>query len=194
MIHDVDLYREYAKIFWNEINQIFNMRIPDLNYLPIVFEQLPDRGDMVNVYGFTHTHQNDRTKRNSLFPVVFLRDDCDDDQIKETIRHEIIHYYLGLHYFNYQDKTALFSLMCYLLEGGAYVELDEREAQIYAIAKSPMSIVFSKYKTSRNKKQITTNLGIIMSAVDNASVHLENNFDELKKACRVCLAVSLKGE
>lgn len=189
MSYNVDFYREYAKGFWTEINDVFSMRIPKHNYLPIVFEELTKQAEMESIYGFTHTHQNERTKLNSLYPVVYLRDDRSAEELKETIRHEIIHYYLGLHYFKYQDNTAMFWLLSDLFSGGAYVELGERERQIYNIVKGTLNNLFQKYNMTDDKNKITTKLSLILCAVDDYEVNSDKKLSGLELVCRACSTI-----
>jgi hypothetical protein len=79
--------------------------------------------------GYTSTHQNDTTALSSMFPVVFVGDRFNDEQIFGTIRHEVIHYFLGIHYRNYSDDSALFHLVCLLFDGKEYKELNNDEKE-----------------------------------------------------------------
>ena len=184
--HNVVYYTNYARLFWDKINNYFSIQEPEHNYLPIVFEELPLDERVADTYGFTHIHINDKTGKASLFPVVFLREDCDQQQTEETIRHEIIHYYLGLHYVNHQDNSALFTLMCYLLDGGAYVELDERRSQILNIVKPYAERIFTKFESSDDKQNIILHLSLILTAVDDMETHVDKDLKKLTAACKVC--------
>ena len=186
MNEEIIYYTKYARLFWDKINSNFSIRVPEHNYLPIVFEKLPLDKKLADTYGYTHIHINDKTGKASLFPVVFLRDDCARQQIEETIRHEIIHYYLGLHYVNHQDNSALFTLMCYLLDGGAYVELDERRSQILDIVKPYAERIFTKYESSDDKQNIILHLSLILTAVDDMETHVDKDLKKLAAACKVC--------
>ena len=80
--------------------------------------------------------------------------------------------------------------MCELLDGGAYEEMDEREQQIYNTIIDTMQSLFRNYKTTDNKDNITTWLGLVMSAIDNAESNFEKGLNELKLLCIVFSVIS----
>ncbi|MBR0535863.1 MAG: hypothetical protein IIX14_05735 [Clostridia bacterium] len=184
-MYNEKLYREYANEFWVRLNEVFLQKPTDCNYLPIVFERKPDDKKYKYINGFTKTHVNTRTQLSSLFPVVFI-DDESCDKLKETIRHEIIHYYLGLHYKHYQDDTALFWVLCDLFEGGAYIELSERNENIFKTAIPYIKRLYNHYDKCEEKSSVTIHLGVILTAVDDAETNLEKNISGFKNIFEYC--------
>ena len=51
--------------------------------------------------------------------------------LKNTIRHELIHYYLYLHDLPYRDNDGLFWAYCFIYDAGAYMPMNETDKEKY---------------------------------------------------------------
>ena len=54
-------------------------------------------------------------------------------RLKQTIRHEIIHYYLWVLDLPHDDDSLEFWCMCYIYEAGAYQELSPEDQEYYEL-------------------------------------------------------------
>lgn len=172
MIFDESKYREYANSFWAELNDTLWKKQGVLGYLPIVFTELPTVKGMKYVQGVTSIHINEKKQVYSCFPVVFIRPDNTDSQLQRTIRHEIIHYFLALNYYNHEDNSALFSLLCGLMDAGAYETLSDKAQDIYDSAKPYLEQAYELYvrckENTAKRDSMALKLSMMLDAIDNA--------------------------
>lgn len=172
MVFDECKYREYANRFWDELNSTFWQKKGVFGYLPIVFTEPPNVKGMKYIQGVTSIHVHEKKQVYSCFPVVFIRPDNTDSQLCQTIRHEIIHYFLALHYYNHEDNSALFSLMCSLLDGGAYEPLSDAGQNIFNSAKPYLEQAYELYvrckENTVQSKSMALKLSMMLDAIDNA--------------------------
>ena len=187
MLHSEIELRSYANSFWSELNKVFPHSNGEVGYLPIVFADPAKDIRAKHSFGFTHIHINDNTKTISLFPVVFLRNDVSSEEIKETIRHEIIHYYLGIHYIYHEDSSSMFWLLCDIFDGGAYEPMDSIHGEIYEISKPYFKEAYNYYKIKDNKKLVSENLSIMLLLVNK--VIGDNDVSYLKSKLNTCVRV-----
>lgn len=161
-------YRRYADTFWEELNETFLTKRGKYDYLPIVFADPEEANVDQSFWGITKTHINERTNKCSLFPVVFLHKNRTIDQIKETIRHEVIHYYLGLHYRNYSDDNILFHAVATIFDAGAYKEMAESQEVKKYIAIRYLQNTYELFLKGGEKDSVITNLALMLSEIDAA--------------------------
>ena len=64
---------------------------------------------------------------------IDTRDEELSEEMKKTIRHEIIHYYLWVLDYGHNDDDLDFWCMCYAYDGGAYEVLSEENMIFYNI-------------------------------------------------------------
>jgi len=102
-------FRNYANGFWKDLTAALWSNKGALELLPIVFvtQELCDKHDDM-VYGITHVHTNTATNIATVYPVVYISDIRTNEEIESTIRHEAIHYLLGILYKCHDDHSALF--------------------------------------------------------------------------------------
>ena len=124
--------------------------------------------------------------------MVFIRPDNTDAQLRQTIRHEVTHYFLALHYYNHEDNSALFALMCSLFDGGAYEQLSDKAQLIFETAKPYLEQAYELY--IRNKEidsqsiRLPMQLSIMLMEIDDA----EHNQASDIKSLGASLALTLK--
>ena len=172
----------YADGFWSKLRDIFWVKNDSSQYLPIVFS----RNTVKNRYGILYSHINTRTNIASIFPVVFLCKDRDDDAIKATIRHEVIHYLLAIHYQCHNDSSALFWLICDLFDGQAYVPLDPKSDLIYKTARVYLAEVYKLYTESKCMS-VALNISLMLAAIDEAENNDFPDIEQLKTSLVICL-------
>lgn len=161
-------YRIYAEKFWEEINHVFTIKRSKYDYVPIVFVDSQEANVSSNVFGVTKSHINEKTNRNSIFPIVFLHKNRTKEQIKETIRHEIIHYYLGLYYQNYSDDTILFHTVATLFDAGVYKQLEKVQEILKDVALEYLQKTYDLLLKNNYKASIVINLSMMLSCIDDA--------------------------
>ena len=192
MVFDESNYREYANRFWDELNSTFWQKKGVFGYLPIVFAEPPTVKGMKYIQGVTSIHIHEKKQVYSCFPVVFIRPDNTDAQLCQTIRHEVIHYFLALHYYNHEDNSALFSLMCNLFDGGAYEPLSDKAQLIFETAKPYLEQAYELYtrnkENDRKSNHLPMQLSIMLMEIDDA----EHNQACDIKSLGASLALTLK--
>lgn len=179
-------YYEYAVNFWSELNYAFGTTKPWPDYVPIVFADPSKDKRSVKSHGFTQTHINERTKKASIFPVVFLDKNRADSEIQQTIRHELIHYYLGLNYINHHDNSALFWLVCDLFDAEAYEQMNKEKQSLYDAAKQYLLQAYNLLK-SEHKKNAPITLSLMLSNIDSAENEDAPNIGQLESTLRLLL-------
>lgn len=193
MFFDECKYREYANHFWDVINNTFWHKRGVLGYLPIVFAELPKEKAMKYIQGATSIHIHEKKQVYSCFPIVFIRPDNTDSQLRETIRHEIIHYFLALHYYNHNDNSALFSLICSLFDGGAYETLTEKGQIIYDAAKPYLTQAYALYSCTQENnsksKMLSMQLSLMLMEIDEAEHNQDSNAKSLESSLSLILKV-----
>lgn len=184
------LYREYANKCWNDLTATLWNNRGAFEFLPIVFVNhvLYDKnGDMI--FGITYMHTNTATNVATIYPVVYISDVRTKEEIESTIRHEIIHYLLGIQYRCHDDCSALFWLICDCFDGNAYLPMNDKSKKIYIIAKPYIDQIFEMYKTTKNES-VAINFSLMLTVIDDVEASLSPNFDKLKKDLEVCIEVA----
>lgn len=193
MIFDEAKYREYANCFWDEINSAFYPKRSILGYLPIIFVEHPNVSGMKYINGATAIHSNEKKRVYSCFPIVFIRSDNTESQLYQTIRHEVIHYFLALHYYKHEDNSALFALMCSLFDGGAYEQLSDKAQLIFETAKPYLEQAYELY--IRNKEidsqsiRLPMQLSIMLMEIDDAEHDQASDIKSLEASLALTLKV-----
>lgn len=169
---------EYAKSFYRNIS-VFNIVLDDFDYiLPLVFVS---RGDVIM------EDPNNRTLPEGRFAIdpinnkkVCIRIALPwrnksislSPNLKRTIRHELIHYYLYINDLPFADDTALFTAYCYLFDAGAYMPLsEEEEAKYQAFLKA--------IKDEKDAPPWT--LSLLANAIIEKDENAEEQFNFIKK-------------
>lgn len=184
---DIEIkYRDYASSFWTQITNALWSEQQSFEYLPIVFGYDTDKGANKSTNGVTHFHTNTRTGISSIYPVVYLRGERTEDEIQQTIRHEAIHYFLGLQYRCHDDNSALFWIVCDLFDGGAYMPLSGKSDDIFEIAIPFFKAAFQLYQESP-QSTVPINLALMLTAVDEAESSENPDLEHLEKGLTACL-------
>lgn len=120
---------EYAKEFGQELkNKYWFFQVINTDILPIVFHDdfARDSQDQI-IYakgGNLHIYGN-----QSVINTYCCGKSMDD--IKQNIRHEILHYFLYMSDMKYRDDNAIFHYLCNLYDAYAYKEMEEDEQKAY---------------------------------------------------------------
>lgn len=177
--------RDYAESFWEDLTSTLWVE-GFLEHIPMVFIDAGQDEKKPSAYGVTHYHTNTRTGIASIYPVVYLSRNRDEEDTKRTIRHEAIHYYLGIEYYCHGDDSALFWLICGIFDAGAYEPLNSRNYEIYTLAKPFFDEILCLYKTMTDKS-IALNISLMMTAVDACEHSTDKTVNSLKATLSVCL-------
>ena len=193
MTFDEFYYREYANSFWDELNSTFWKKKDVLGYLPIVFTELPTVKGMQYIQGVTSIHINEKKHVYSCFPVVFIRPDNTESQLHRTIRHEIIHYFLALNYYNHEDNSALFNLLCGLMDGGAYENLSNKAQIIYDSSKPYLEQAYELYvhckENTEKSDSMAMKLSMMIDEIDRAEHDQTSDFNSLVSTLSLLLKI-----
>ena len=176
---------EYAKAFWAQITDALGSNQGAFEYLPIVFDCNVDICADQSKNGVTHYYTNGRTGVSSIYPVVYLRDGRTEEEIKQTIRHEVIHYFLGLQYRCHEDDSALFWIVCNLFDGGAYKPISEKSCGIFETAIPYFKNAIQLYNEAP-QSTISISLALMLTVVDEVEASEKLNLAELKAKLEVC--------
>ena len=191
MVFDEHKYREYANCFWDELNSTFFQKRGRFGYLPMVFAELPTDAGMKHIKGVTSIHTNEKRQTYSCFPIVFIRFDSTDKQLFQTIRHETIHYFLALHYYNHQDNSALFALVCGLFDGDAYESLSDKGQAIYDASKTYFEEAYAIYASSKDDadkcNSLAIKLSMMLTEIDDAEQNQTCDINSLKSTLSLIL-------
>lgn len=192
MVFDELKYRAYANRFWDELNSTFGHKKGIFDYLPIVFTEPPIANGTKYIQGVTSIHVNEKKSTYSCFPIVFIRPDSTDEQLCQTIRHETIHYFLALNYYNHRDNSALFALVCGLFDGGAYEPLSNRGQVVYNAAKTYFEEAYTLLTEEKGNTPrcdaLAIQLSMMLMEIDNAE---QNQYSDIK-SLKSSLALLLK--
>ena len=132
----IDELKVFAKDFFitikNDFKLLLNPRI-----LPIEFcfkdEDLDDVGEKVkgNFYYAKNTDQD-------IIQINIFNDQLEDlndmetmNELKTTIKHEVIHYSLFHSFLKFDDADAVFHVLCKLYDAGAYMPMKAKEQKLY---------------------------------------------------------------
>lgn len=133
---------QYAKEFGEELkNEYFFFSAMNTNILPIVFHMDNLKND-TGEYDFSSGGNVRFNGNQSLINVYY--GDRDVDAIKSTIRHELLHYFLGLSGLKYLDDDAIFHFLCNKYDAGAYKKMDKTEQALY----DDLTLALSEFDTS----------------------------------------------
>ena len=100
-------------------------------------------------------------------------------KLKQTIRHEIIHYYLWLVDLPHEDDSLEFWCLCYAFDGGAYEALSDENKEYYELFKelydtkvkdlpwNVSHILIGQMITFLGKTSKDKYVGVITDLVDN---------------------------
>jgi hypothetical protein len=116
----------YANEFFKElINKYFSHLTLDI--LPIKFHEGIKTSEDYSNKTLTMGEVKYQLKQNiiNIYSVM----DENIDEVKQNIRHEIIHYCLNMSNYEFRDNTAIFHALCKRHDGHAYAEMppDEEE-------------------------------------------------------------------
>lgn len=122
-------YLKYAKRFAEEVKEKYIiLRQVQTEILPIIFH-------------IDYAHCNGKAKYSTAGNLVTKGKQnvinifwCmrNEEEIKSTIRHEVLHYLLYIAGLKYQDDTAIFHYLCNEYDAGAYKEMNDEEQKLYA--------------------------------------------------------------
>ena len=157
-----------------------------MNFLPIVFTSniiYDEYGG--RAWGVTHSHVNKATNTEIIFPVVHISEVRTEEEIKSTIRHEIIHYLLGIQYKCHEDSSALFWLICDCFSGDAYLPMNENSQKIYDVAKPYINAIFELYRATK-REGVAINISLMLMQIDNAEAGQTQDLQELEKCLKIC--------
>lgn len=184
---DIEIeYRDYAAAFWKILTSTFCSESKFTEYLPIIFESNTENSTNETTNGVTFFHTNSRTGVATIYPVIYLREGRFKDEIKRTIRHETIHYFLGIHYRCHNDDSALFWIISDLFDGGAYKPLLQDSDDIYNTAIPFFKSAYQFYQQN-HKSTVATNLALMLTAVDEAESSANPDVEQLRLSLYVCL-------
>ena len=179
-------YRSYANEFWHQLTGTLWTEQESLEYLPIVFVNDAGQNIRETTHGVTHYHTNTCTGIATIYPVIYLQNLHSDTEIKRTIRHEAIHYFLGIQYRCHDDDSALFWLVCDLFDGGAYLPLDDSKDAIFKTAIPFLHEALQLY-TETQSTSVACNLSLMLTAIDDAEFSNSANLNKLTQQLNVCL-------
>lgn len=183
-------FREYACDFWNLLKNTFWVSASSLEHLPIVF--IHPSTEIANKYiaGVTNVHLNTRTNTASMCPVIYLHNNRNIEDIQQTIRHEIIHYFLWTNYINHDDGDALFHILCNLFDAGAYVALSAEKQLLYDIALPYVKTVHSMVNESA-EDSIPMTLSMMLTQIDDADHSIsESSVKKLEQSLKLLVNVA----
>lgn len=133
---------QYAKEFGEELkNEYFFFSVINTNILPIVFHKDSIKKD-TGEYDFS-SGGNFRTHGNQSIINVYYGDG-EMDKIKRNIRHELLHYFLGMSGLKHSDDDAIFHFLCEKYDANAYKEMGETEQTLY----DDLELALSEFEAS----------------------------------------------
>lgn len=142
--------REYAQEFFEDIKARLNLPI-DTEILPIIFYSDNCPGQLCATEKVTVGRLHTYNKQSNIN--LYFCEDRDVEEIKPTIRHEIIHYYLWACNLKYDDDTAVFHALCELFDGGAYMPMTSREQRLFNRYKRIVKF-YNEYEPSDNSNAL----------------------------------------
>lgn len=129
---------EYANVFFKELcNTCGNPAVIKDDILPLVFRdvrELEVRGRFTNYNKQICILFGIDTKRTKIV-----------SDMKRTLRHEIIHYFLWAMDMPYDDDSLEFWCLSYMFDGGAYKKLSKNNKVIYDVFKKDYDDIVRKY-------------------------------------------------
>lgn len=135
---------EYANTFFKELcNTCGNPAIVKDDILPLVFKDIRElevRGRVANY----------NKQICILFGIDTTRTKIVSD-MKRTLRHEIIHYFLWLLDMSYDDNSLEFWCLSYMFDAGAYKKMSKKDKQIYNVFKKDYDNIEMKYRDKIHK-------------------------------------------
>jgi hypothetical protein len=185
-------YRDYAKAFWNELTTALWPDSGSLKYLPIVIVNSTHIKNGDKVYGVTHTHINTATNIGMIYPKISIIDVHATEDVKSAIRHEAIHYLLGILFKNGDDSSALFWLICDVFNGNAYSPMDSSNQIVFDIAKPYFKQIYDMHRSTKNER-VATNFSLMLTAIDTIESSSPSDLDRLAlqlKSCIECATIA----
>lgn len=131
-------YLKYASQFMKKVKEKYIVLFEGVSteIIPIVFHddcsyegENPDFSRMGSLNVINDSRQN-------MINIYFCIED--EEQTKQSIRHELLHYMLYLAGYKYEDDTAIFHYLCDEYDAHAYKEMPEEENKLYIRLKNAL--------------------------------------------------------
>lgn len=164
---DIDVLRQYANEFWDDLKKVLWVANPSMELVPVVFAYPSEKVQKRHIYGTTNVHLNEQTLISSVFPVVYLYQDRPIKEYQETVRHELIHYYLWLKHKNHEDNSVMFWLLSDLFDGGAYEQMNPQKTSLYMSSKKYVDELYSLYQANPCNS-CAIKLSMMLDTIDSA--------------------------
>lgn len=162
---------EYAKEFAEQIKLEHNFfRIINPEILPIVmhwdYRNDHEWGEKTFTAGDFQTHGKQSVMN------IYCSMDAGTEDIKQRIRHEILHYCLFMAGLKNSDEDAIFHYLCGLYDAHAYKEMAEEEQDLYnKLLKVKQIIEDEKTFTDEEKKN---SINLFVDAVGTKQEDMDN--------------------
>jgi hypothetical protein len=129
-LQKMERLRKYAKEFFRQVCSDYFNEVND-TILPIEF--LPFYDNKIDASFEEKINKGGAYKRTDRQKVIeiYCCEISDVEDIKQTIRHEIIHYCLDIADLKYFDNSAVFHILCKLFDARAYMDMTTEEQEIY---------------------------------------------------------------
>lgn len=163
---------DYAKEFTEKIKEEHDIfKIIHSDILPVVmhwdYRKDHDWNKNVFVGGDYHVYG-----KQSVIN-IYCSMDADTENIKQRVRHEILHYCLAVAGFKSGDNEAVFHYLCGLYDADAYMQMTEDEQSLYErFLKAKNIVENNKQFSDEDKKNIITFL-VSMIAVKQEDMKSE---------------------
>jgi len=129
-LQKIERLQNYAKEFFRQICADFFPEINDtilpIQFLPFYDNRADTSFEELMKKGGTYK----RTDKQKIIEIYCCKI-CDEEDIKQTIRHEIVHYCLDIADLKYFDNSAVFHILCKLYDARAYMDMTIEEQEIY---------------------------------------------------------------
>ena len=173
----------YAMQFWERLgNEVFYAKLPS-NAIPLQI-RLEEFGARFNRKDYCAGKMVDREMPNGKWYVcviVYLNQYQKMDDLKETIRHELIHLALMMTGLKHEDYDAIFKILCERYDARFYTKISGKEQTIYERTKTITDQVF--LLMDKLKDPALYNQGAkVIYAIGDTSVTEENLSNVLQKA------------
>ena len=76
-----------------------------------------------------------------------------EEEIKQRLRHELIHYCLYINETTYSDDSAIFHVLCQIYDAYAYAKMPDKEQIVY----DKFVIAFDNLNALKEKQKLDNN-------------------------------------
>lgn len=121
-------YMKYAKEFADQLKEDYVFFNINTDILPIVFHT--DFKKDHDYKSKTYTAGEYIKYGNQSIINIYCSMD-NDVEVKQRIRHEVLHYCLGMNEMNSSDDSAIFHYLCGVYDADAYKEMSDEEQKLY---------------------------------------------------------------